>query len=302
MAITKYKIKKWFKMLKGDSILHVNQGIGRIYSRNEVAGYYNDLTEKVTKDVITEDGKLPVYPGEDGVNKIFPIGVFQYGLGAYDLYLITKEKKYLDKFDLCVEWTMNNQDDNGGWKTFEYETPDRPYSAMAQGEAISLLTRAYIQDNNEKYLNKIKKGIKYLTKSLEDGGVACYRNDSIYLKEFVDRPVVLNGWIFSIFGIFDYLLLFPNDKEIRNFYNSTLKTLSNELPKFDLKYWSKYDLDKRIASPFYHNLHIAQLHVMYDLTGIDIFKVYEEKFGKYNKNKFYKIKAFMVKAFQKIKE
>ena len=37
-------------MLTGNSISHVKQGAGSCYSKTEVAGYYNDLTEKVTKD------------------------------------------------------------------------------------------------------------------------------------------------------------------------------------------------------------------------------------------------------------
>ena len=50
MGISLYKIKKWYKMMTGKSISHVNQGVGTCYSKTEVAGYYNDLTEKVTKD------------------------------------------------------------------------------------------------------------------------------------------------------------------------------------------------------------------------------------------------------------
>ena len=49
MGISIYKIKKWYKMMTGKSISHVNQGVGTCYSKTEIAGYYNDLTEKVTK-------------------------------------------------------------------------------------------------------------------------------------------------------------------------------------------------------------------------------------------------------------
>ena len=36
-------------MLLGKSLLHVNQPKGKYYEKNQVVGYYNDLTEKVTK-------------------------------------------------------------------------------------------------------------------------------------------------------------------------------------------------------------------------------------------------------------
>ena len=302
MAISKYKIKKWFKMIKGDSILHVNQSVGELYEKDTIKGYYNNLTEKVTNDTETKDDELPKYHGEDGVKKIFPIGIFQYGLGSYDLYLKTKDKKYLKKFDLCVEWAIENQDSNGGWKTFEYETPQTPYSAMAQGEAISLLARAYVQTNNKEILAYIKNGMNFLMESIDNGGVSSYTENLIYLKEFIDRPVVLNGWIFAIFGIYDYLLLFPKDNTVKDFYNKTLKTLTNELPKYDLGYWSKYDLGNRIASPFYHKLHIAQLEALYNINENNTFEIYKNKFLKYNKNKLYKLIAFIRKALQKIME
>lgn len=48
MGISIYKIKKWTKMLTGRSISHVNQGMGKIYSKDDIRGYYNNLTEKVT--------------------------------------------------------------------------------------------------------------------------------------------------------------------------------------------------------------------------------------------------------------
>lgn len=33
--------------MTGKSISHVNQGVETCYSKTEIAGYYNDLTEKV---------------------------------------------------------------------------------------------------------------------------------------------------------------------------------------------------------------------------------------------------------------
>ena len=130
MAISKYKIKKWFKMIKGNSILHVNQGIGKYYERKNIKGYYNDLTEKITKDNLTREGELPKYPGEDGVNKIFPIGVFQYGLGAYDLYLATKEKKYLEPCSVCspklpnTDWVAKYRDHKTFFRKYIFSLGD----------------------------------------------------------------------------------------------------------------------------------------------------------------------------------
>lgn len=301
MSINKFYVKKWSKMIFGKSILHVDQGIGKSYKKNKISGYYNDLTEKIIRSNLKE-GELPLTELPNGDKVLFSIAIFQYGLGAYDLYLQTRDEKYLTIFKNCVNWTVNNQDNNGGWKSFQYDYPKQPYSSMAQGEAISLLSRAYIEFNNEMYLSKIKQAMKLLIKPVCEGGVADYCDGKVYLKEFVNEPVVLNGWIFSIWGVYDYLILFPKDKKIKEFYKKTLDTLIFDLPKYDLKYWSKYDMNKKVASPFYHKLHIHQLEVLYDLTGDSIFKTYSQKFNNYNNKKIYKMKAFIKKTKQKIFE
>jgi len=70
---------------------------------------------------------------------------------------------------------------------------------------------------------------------------------------------------------------------------------------FDCGYWSYYDLSGNIASPFYHNLHIEQLKVMFDLFKIDKFSKYTEKWLGYKNSLFKSKKAFLAKAIQKIK-
>lgn len=301
MSISKHNLIKWYKMLTGKSILHVNQDIGQVYSKNDIAGYYNDLTEKVLKDKDKEKLQIPKSKMENGNEVIFPIAIFQYGLGSYDLFLITKEELYLDKFKLMVNWTMDNQEDSGAWNNFFYIYPEAPYSAMAQGEGVSLLLRAYIEFNEEKYLEAARKAIDFMLLSIEDGGTTIYRGDDIFLQECTNQPTVLNGWIFAIFGLYDYVKV-SGDKNLKVILEKTLNTLSNYLPALDNKYWSMYNLDGMITSPFYHNLHIAQLNALYDLFGMEIFNHYSYKWKIYQGNWFNRKRAFLVKVSQKLSE
>ena len=80
------------KMLTGRSIYHVKQGVGKAFSPDYLSGYFNDLTGKVTKQEQFVD-RLVIPEIEDQKGKrVFPIAVFQYGLGCYDLCTLTKEK------------------------------------------------------------------------------------------------------------------------------------------------------------------------------------------------------------------
>ena len=58
MSISLYKIKKWTNMLRGKSVHHVLQDEGKLYSKTEIRGYYNNLTEKVSR-FGREDNSVP---------------------------------------------------------------------------------------------------------------------------------------------------------------------------------------------------------------------------------------------------
>lgn len=301
MSLSIYNIKKWSKMLFGDSILHVKQGIGKSYEKGKIAGYYNDLTEKVTKSELNED-ELPISSNEKCNAYEFPIAIFQYGLGAYDLYLQTNDKGYLKRVIKAGDWAVDNQLEDGGWRCFFHRGERNTYSSMGQGEGISLLARCYIKTKEEKYLRAMKKALNCMISPMDDGGTAYSDKEEAILYEAVGRPVVLNGWIFSVFGLYDYLILFPNDRKAKKFFDKTIKSLCDRLEQFDLGYWSKYDDGEMVASPFYHRLHISLLNALYDLTGKKVLNEYADRFNEYSNSKYNAARAFTKKAFQKITE
>lgn len=303
MAINLYNIRKWSKMIAGKSVLHVNQDIGKVYSKDKVKGYYNNLTKKVTfLPQILHTDKLPTLHTEKGEDVYFPVAIFQYGLGAYDLFLQTKEDTYLKKFEQCCKWALENQQEDGAWNNFFYIYPSSPYGSMAQGEGASLLLRAFVESNKATYKTAAEKALEFMLRPISEGGTSLYTPKGIELHEYTHLPLVLNGFIFSWWGLYDYALVDQDNDKIKSALKSSLNVLETLLPKFDNGYWSRYDLAGKIASPFYHNLHIAQMEAMYSLTGDNIFKKYADKWLKEQNNKFNYSRAFITKAIQKIKE
>ena len=302
MAISLYNIKKWYKMLMGNSVSHVNQGLGKAFSVEDIKGYYNDLTEKVTKQPeILHTEAVPSVITEKGENVIFPVAVFQYGLGAYDLFLITGEEQFKIKFYQCAQWAIKNQEESGAWNNFFFYYPDHPYGSMAQGEGASLLIRAYISSNDDTYLRSAKKALDFMLLPIQTGGTTEYKNDEIIMHEYTHRETVLNGWIFSLFGLFDYTLV-SNEAKYKTAFEDSIHTLAKYAPRFCMKYWSRYDLKGRIASPFYHHLHIAQFEALYKITGDQVFETIAKEWATQEKNLFCRSRAFCKKAFQKIAE
>ena len=188
-------LNKWVKMLGGRSILHVNQDEGRAYSKNVVKGYYNNLTEKVLKPggLLDETGLVYNITNE-GKKVYFSITIFQYGLGAYDLHLMTGDAKYKNMFMRTVDWAQENQEITGAWDTFSIIGAKKPYSSMAQGEGASLLVRAYKETGDEKYLNAAQKAIDFMCLDINDGGCTEYRNGKMRFKEYIDESVYLQEY------------------------------------------------------------------------------------------------------------
>lgn len=302
MALNAFNIKKWCKMLLGKSILHVNQNLGLCFVPGKLNGYFNNLTEKVTRlPEILNNEQLPVVISESGQKVCFPVAIFQYGLGAFDLYLLNNDEKYLSKFKQCVDWALEKQEKSGAWNNFYFVYPDNPYGAMCQGEGASLLIRAYDLFRDEKYKLAACNALKFMIKPMEQGGTSLYQNDGLILMEYTHLPAVLNGWIFALFGLYDYCLI-DDEISFREALNNTINTLKRVLPIYDCGFWSMYDSHGMIASPFYHNLHIAQMKALHLIDGDELFGKYTSLFETYQNSLICRLKSFIVKASQKIRE
>ena len=303
MSLTIYEIKRWVKMLSGNSIDHVNQDLGKCFDIDSIKGYYNNLTEKVTKNPsLLDSDALPKIHTESHGDIDFPIAIFQYGLGAYDLFLIERDNRYLKKFLQCAEWAINSIDSCGRWNNFFFYSPQAPYSAMAQGEGTSLLLRAYKHTCDNRYLDASKKAVDFMLNPLKMGGTTLYNGSNAYLMEYTFKGMVLNGAIFAWWGLYDFVKATEDNSRYKEALDNTLLTLINILPKFSCRYWSMYSLDGLIASPFYHRLHIAQMDAMYCITHQDIFKEYASIWRRQQCSTLCTAHAFVRKSLQKILE
>lgn len=294
-------LKKWINMINGKSVLHIEQKKGLYYKKNEIHGYYSDLRHKVIQSNLLSPEGVPLCITNTNKEVYFSIAIFQYGLGAYDLYLETLNRDYLIKFKKCLDWALENQESSGAWNSFYFYENEEKYSSMAQGEGASLLIRGFIEFNDNRYLDAAQKAIDFMLIDKENGGVARYVNDDIFFEEYTNNLTVLNGWIFSLWGLYDYSII-SGDKKYKEICNSSVTSLAKNLKKYDRGFWSNYDLNGNITSPFYHSLHLSQLEVMKELFEENEFEEYLLKWTKYKENSIYRILSFIVKAYQKLKD
>ena len=164
-----------------------------------------------------------------------------------------------------------------------------------------MLLRATIATGDPKFLEAAHKAKNFMLKPIGEGGTTEYKGNEVVFYEYTAIPAVLNGWIFSLWGLYDYCK-YTQDSQAQMILEKTLETLKCKLPEYDIAYWSKYDAGRNICSPFYHKLHIAQLRVMYDLFGDAIYKEFADKWEKYQTSFWKRKRAFCKKVMQKVLE
>ncbi|RGU93395.1 thioredoxin [Clostridium sp. AF15-17LB] len=293
---------KWMKMIMGRDVLHVEQNIGTQFVAGELRGYFNNMVDKVYKCENLDETGIPYNVTDKGEKCQLLVSVLQYGLGNYDLYLSTGSEKYLISFKKCVEWVEKQQDINGGFNVYSGIANIEPeYSAMTQGEAASLLLRAYKQTGEGQHLKNAKRAIDFMLKDVKNGGTTVYEDKRFYFEELFDngQSAILNGWIFALFGLYDYSIVSEEAGYEKKFHEA-VNCLAESLKRYDRGYWSNYNQEKTICSPFYHKLHISQLEALTQISRRPEFEAYKVKWERQYNNKFWYAVAFIRKAVQKL--
>jgi len=296
---------RWYKMLTGKSYYHVPQNLGQVFEPGKLKGYFNDLTGKTLWTGEVDADGVPVNTLSNGRKIQFPILITQKALGHWDQWLVKKDDSDKLQFLTLCNWLLAHQDESGGWDTWQVikGEPDLKYSAMTQGQALSVLLRAFETTNDPKFQQTAKKAVNLFLRPVEENGVTCFEDNGVFLEEFPSqqRNTVLNGWIFALFGLYDYLLVF-DDARIKDMFDRSIGTLTRNLYIYDSGYWSYYDCQGRLSSPFYHNLHIGQLKALCLISNDPTFKKYHQRWCVFQDRFLNKIHAFVVKAFQKLRE
>lgn len=295
-------LHRWWNIAAGSTQVAIHQGPGTRYSTGHLAGYYNDLTGKVSVNTDLDERGVPVNTIAGGRRVHFPIAIFQYALGLYDAFLVEGDPQRLDKFLVNAEWALNHQEPDGSWDAFgPIGSKHYTVSSMAQGEAASVLLRAHAQLRDEQYLMAARRAVDFMLCPVERGGSAVWQADDLWLEEYpqIPRRGVLNGAIFSLFGLYDLSLV---DASYADRFRQAARSLAKDLPRYDNGYWSVYDLEGRIASPAYHALHVALLRVMAELSGLDEYAVAAERFEAHARRRLNRGRALVVKVGQKLME
>jgi heparosan-N-sulfate-glucuronate 5-epimerase len=278
--------------------------------------YYMLFAEKADYAGHYDPAGIPMldYHGKIGL-QYNPIAIAQWGLGNYNLFCQTSNNERKKKFLAASDWLCAHLESNsrGLWVwnhhfDWEYRSPLKApwYSALAQGQGISLLVRAYRETGTETYLDVAERAFASFLKSSREGGVTfADARGNLWFEEYIVSPPthILNGFIWAAWGVYDYFLA-TKITAARDLFAQAVLTLRANLDRYDLGFWSLYEqsgtLLPMVASPFYHRLHVVQLRVMHRLTGDEIFARYADRWEAYARSRAKRTCALCYKSAFKL--
>ena len=288
--------------------LNVNTG--------DLGEYYMLFAEKANYHGIYDAAGIPQLDYRGTIGRQYnPIAIAQYGLGNYNLFRRSGEADRRDKFLRVADWLVQHLEPNAHgvavWNHYfdwEYRDTLRApwYSALAQGQGISLLVRAHKESGDSLYLEAARRALASFFKPINQGGVTFTdENGDVWFEEYLVSPPthILNGFIWAAWGVYDYFLA-TRDSSAQELFARAVHTLARNIDRYDLGFWSLYEQSgtrlPMVASPFYHQLHIVQLRAMHRLTGGDKFKRVADRWESYGRSCSKRTRALCYKSAFKL--
>lgn len=273
--------------------------IAESISTNGTGPYFLDWRFHNKKLTAKSASGIVMTEARNGVLYENPVAIAFYALGQHAELLESGDATSWESFILHAEQLLKTQDQNGGW-AYPVEVPRynvKPgwYSAMAQGMALSVFVRAHYLTKSEKYREAIKRAANLLLLSTDQNGCSDYdAAGRPFLEECPSVPPsrVLNGAIFALWGLWEA------SSRIQGLpVAECCSRLADELPGFDLGYWSRYDLRfKAPATRAYHVLHISQLRIVASLSGDIRFLETAQRWETAQRSRRNRLRAAMSKA------
>ncbi len=290
-----------FKSLLQRDYWHEESGIGPNITPERLGGYYRDLRKKTEMSgKVVSDLGVPLAKVQ-GKFMLQPVTVCQVALGWHERWIEdVSSDQALNRFLLLANWLVENSEDRNmlgrvwpmQYGIATYSLSPGWISALVQGQAVSVLVRAYQITKRDVYLQTAQGALRPFMVNKHFGGVVSEGEDgTIFFEEYpsLEKNHVLNGFISSLWGLYDYYLAI-NDESIKNLFLKGVTSLLNSINLFDTGFWSRYSLLKHrnisnLASPYYHKAHISQLIATNYLYKSPIFLEFANKWEQYLKNR-----------------
>ncbi len=225
-------------------------------------------------------GGVENIPNIIGTQMDAPISNTQNALALWNKYGSDGQESlraaFLVQARRLVEFEQLIGEDAGGWPLdFPAASPHagRHYlSALVQGQALSVLARAYILTRDTTYLEVARRAVRTFERDILDGGVCTpMAGNGLFFEQWAVYPAAhtLEGMVFALLGLHDFLAL-VDDTDISTFIQRAHDSLHRFLPEFETGYWTRADLlNRRLASDAQQEQQVNLLQALSQAMGCE---------------------------------
>lgn len=212
-----------------------------------------------------------------------PVGIVQYGMLCLDHFKLTGDSSYLKKSMDQAEYVLSDKYAHqlhegaaiGLPYNFEYKGLSPPwYSGMAQGLAVSFLLRYAKIVDDPRLEKRIHKMVELMLRPAGAPGCLSRTPEGlVWLEEYPNTPQspqVLNGFIFSLVGIIEYVNSGLSNRRVERVTRDLIQSLKSVIHVYDRLSWTNYN--RAVVYPNrlnYVQLQIFQMRQLHELTGDD---------------------------------
>lgn len=258
----------------------------------------------IPRDTLDVAGVLYTINSATGAALYHPIHIAQFALAHWNMYMINGNDKHMEAFIAQAFWLLDHESrfagDTGGWllplRSLGHcsNAPSQPVlSALAQGNGISVLVRAYQLTGNSAFLQAAQRVIRTFELDILDGGISTPSgNNGIFFEEIAVYPAShsLRGYIFALFGLYDYVEI-TQDSKLEPLIQHSLAAFHTLIDAFDTGYWTYCDLlHKPLASLFDHSLHVLLLAALAEYTHCDHCVALAKRWATYQQRFAYRLR------------
>lgn len=215
-----------------------------------------------------------------------PLIIAFYGIINYDQHLkegdslsyqrvLNQYKFFQDSSNLDY---FNNDTEIGLPYRYKFADLKSPwYSGMTQGTAISYLLRYYDLTHDQTALDLVEKLMKFMLKSVEEGGTIRHESDSLsWIEEYPNSKrskSVLNGFVNGLIGLKEYCDFFPEDTTAKQIHDKSYAMLFETLVDFDKPNWTSYSLGGKQVSKAYMRYQLSEFDHLYHIYKDERFRL-----------------------------
>lgn len=240
----------------------------------------------IPKKTAFDQQGIPMYQEKEGKPLYnHPVRLANNIINFITSYQMTKDERYLREAKKYARRLSDIAVEKDGALFFPYDfdlylhniptehMKPRWYSGMAQGQALSAFVRLYRITHDPKYRMLADKTYLSFTqlKSKDHPWWVTMVDDNghYWIEEYpMEKPThVLNGFIFAIFGLYDYYQL-TKKEETKVLLQASITTVYDNIERYRVPDdASRYGLKLPHQSTHYHQVHTEQLETLYHMTG-----------------------------------